>query len=499
MLKKLNFLVLLIFFFSNIFSQVTNLRAGIWSDKTVWSNNTVPDSSLNVLLDFNIIVDIDASCKSLITNGHTVTINAGVNLCVSESTGCNSKSPNIIFIIADDMGWDVFGNYPGITGTKATTPTIDSLARAGITFINYWVNPLCAPTRASLLTGKYAFRTGVGGVQAPQTATLQSSEKIIQQYIKDSTADKYATAVIGKWHVNGPNQLTAPENFGVGYYAGIFSGAVPNYYSWTQTSGGTQQTISTYTTTYLVNQSVNWIQQQSKPFFLWLAFNAPHTPFHRPPLDLISNQTLTDNQAAINANQYTYYLAAIEAIDKEIARLIASLTTEQRENTVFVFMGDNGTPGQVAQVPFIVNGTKNKLFQGGINTPLIVSGKNVTRKNITENAMVQAPDMFATFADIAGTGIFNYRDGVSIKPLFTNADATQRNFIYSEQFGNTNTTDDGYTIRNANYKLIHLQSGTEYFYKIITDPFETTNLLLSTLSAEEQQNLDELRLIKAGL
>ncbi len=499
MLKKRCVAILLTFYFGNSFCQVTNLRTGLWSDKTLWSTNSIPDSTRDVVLAFDIIVDIDASCKSLQVNGHITTINSGVNLCVSESTGCNAKSPNIIFIIADDMGWDVFGNYPGITGTKATTPTIDSLARNGITFTNYWVNPLCAPTRAALLTGKYAFRTGVGGVQTPQTATLQSNETVIQKYIKDSTADKYATAVIGKWHVNAGNQLNAPENFGVGYYSGIFTGAIQNYYNWTQTSGGTQQTITTYTTTHFVNQSVTWIQQQTKPFFLWLAFNAPHTPFHRPPLNLIANQSLADNQASINANPLTYYLAAIEAMDREIARLISSLTPEQKENTVFVFMGDNGTPGQVAQVPFITNGTKNTLFQGGINTPLVVSGKNITRKNVVETATVQAPDMFTTFADITGAGNADYQDGISIKPLFTNAAAAQRTFVYSEQFGNTLTTDDGYTIRNAHYKLIHLQSGTEYFYKISTDPFETINLLLNTLSAEAQQNLDELRIIKAGL
>ena len=499
MIKKLYVVLLFTFYFSNSFCQVTNLRAGLWSDNTVWSDNKIPDSTRDVVLTFDITIDIDASCKSLLVNGHTTTVNTGVNLCVGENSGCNYKTPNIIFIIADDMGWDVFGNYPGITGTKATTPTIDSLARNGITFTNYWVNPVCAPTRAALLTGKYAFRTGVGGVQTPQTATLQSTETVIQKYIKDSTTDKYATAVIGKWHVNGGNQLNAPENFGVDYFTGIFTGAVQNYFSWTQTSGGAQQTITTYTTTHFVNQSVAWIQQQTKPFFLWIAFNAPHTPFHRPPLTLISNQSLTDNQTTINANPYPYYLASIEAMDREIARLISSLTPEQKENTVFVFMGDNGTPRQVAQVPFIINGTKNKLFQGGINTPLVVSGKNITRKNVVETAMVQAADMFTTFADITGAGNTNYQDGISIKPLFTNAAAVQRTFVYSEQFGNTSTIDDGYTIRNANYKLIHLQSGTEYFYKISTDPFETVNLLLNTLSAEAQQNLDALRLIKAGL
>ncbi len=410
-----------------------------------------------------------------------------------------AASPNIIFIIADDMGWDVFGSYPGIAGAKATTPTIDSLARSGITFTNYWVNPICAPTRASMLTGKYAFRTGVGGVQTPQTATLQSTETVIQKYIKDKTANGYATAVIGKWHVSSTTQLSAPENFGVGYYTGIFTGAAADYNNWSQTSNAVQQNVTTYTTTHFVNQAITWIPQQTKPFFLWLAFNAPHTPFHRPPLNLITNQSLVDNQATINANPFPYYLASIEAMDREIARLIATLTTAQKENTVFVFMGDNGTPAQVAQAPYTTNGTKNKLFQGGVNTPLIICGKNITRRNVVETAMVQATDMFTTFADIAGAGSANYQDGISIKPLFTDGNAAKRTFAYTEQFGNTSATDDGYAIRNSLYKLIHLNSGTEYFYKISTDPFEQTNLLSGTLTTEAQQNLTQLRATKTGL
>ena len=416
----------------------------------------------------------------------------------TNTTGSSSSaSPNIIFIIADDMGWDVFGSYPGITSTKATTPTIDSLARNGITFTNAWVNPVCTPTRAALLTGKYPFRTGVGGIN-PQ-ASLQSTETIIQKYITDNTTNSYANAVIGKWHVSPTNQLTAPEGFGAQFYAGFFGGEVADYYNWTQISGGTQQNITTYTTTQFVNQSISWIQQQSKPFFLWLAFNAPHIPFHRPPLNLITDQTLSNSAAAISANQGLYYRTAIEAMDREVARLISSLSTAQRENTVFVFLGDNGTPVQVAQSPYNGNRAKGTLFQGGINTPMVVSGKNVTRKNVVETAMVQAQDIFPTFADIAGASSSNYQDGVSIKPLFTDANAPKRTYQYSEQFGNNPSTNDGYAIRNTNYKLIHLNTGTEYFYKISTDPFESTNLLLATLSAEAQLNLDQLRQLKASL
>ena len=406
----------------------------------------------------------------------------------------NQQSPNIVFIIADDMGWDVFGNYPGIDGTKANTPTIDSLAKNGISFTNFWVNPECAPTRAALLTGKYGFRTGVGGVQAPQTATLKSSELIIQKYINNKTSNAYATAVIGKWHVSGNTPLNAPEIFGVNYYSGFLSGAVSDYYNWTETSNGVQKNITDYATTRFVDNSVSWIQKQTKPFFLWLAFNAPHTPFHRPPLNLIKNQSLSASVAAINADQYNYYLASIQAMDKEISRLITSLSVSQRENTVFVFIGDNGTPTQVAQGIYKKNGTKSTLFQGGINTPLIVSGKNVSRKNVVEKALIQAPDMFATIADIAGAGNENYQDAVSFKKLLSDGTAPKRSFVYSEFFGSSPSTNDGFTLRNETYKYISLENGKEYFFDLVNDPFEKSNLLTSTLSNDAQQNLDKLKI-----
>ncbi|MGB3467540.1 MAG: sulfatase-like hydrolase/transferase [Cyclobacteriaceae bacterium] len=411
----------------------------------------------------------------------------------------DSSSPNIVLIIADDLGWDAFGNYPGITSIRANTPILDSLALNGVTFTNFWSSPICAPTRAALLTGKFGFRTGVGGVQNPQTATLSNSEIIIQQYLADNSTGGYASAVIGKWHVSAGSNLNAPDNFGVDYYSGIFRGAVQDYYNWTQTSAGEQTDITTYTTTHFVNQSTDWIDQQSGPFFLWLAFNAPHTPFHLPPADLITDKSLVDNQSAINSDPLPYYLASIEAMDTEIARLIGSLSEEQRENTVFIFMGDNGTPTQVVQTPYEENGAKNTLFQGGVNVPLIISGKGITRKNDMETAMVQVQDLFATIADLGETGTSTYQDGISIRPLLSSVSSDERAFVYTEQFGNTSTNNDGYAIRNDRYKLIERSDESSYLYDLTNDPFEQNNLLLNPLSELSQENFDELKNIQAGL
>ncbi|MCG9791603.1 sulfatase-like hydrolase/transferase [Flavobacterium algicola] len=421
---------------------------------------------------------------------------AAAQIAVEDAT---TKAPNIVFIIADDMGWDVFGKYIGDAANKASTPVLDSLATRGVTFTNFWANPECSPTRAAILTGRYGFRTSVGGVESPQVGYLKSTETVIQKYINDNTSNAYATALIGKWHVSLNSQLDAPESFGIQYYSGFLNGAVSDYYNWTQTSNGVQSTITTYATTQFVDQSVAWMKQQTKPFFLWLAFNAPHTPFHRPPLNLISDQSLSDDAATINTNPFPYYLASIEAMDKEIGRMIHSMTAEQKENTVFVVIGDNGTPSRVARTPYTSSTVKSTLYQGGVNTPMIICGKNVSRVNQIETSLVQAPDLFVTFADIAGTGTTVYQDGVTVKPLLSNSAATKRTFAYSELFTSVGYDNEGYTLRNDSYKLIHLTTGSELLYKISSDPFEQSNLLLSTLSSEAQTNLDNLRQVKLNL
>jgi arylsulfatase B len=129
-------------------------------------------------------------------------------------TPVTSDKPNVLLIIADDMGWDAFGKYPRAKGQKAKTPVLDSLAKAGITFNNLWVNPVYSPTRAAIFTGKYGFRTGVGTAIGGNTGGLSFSEPLLQKYINDKTGNQYATAVIGKWHLSNNTQLSAPEQFG---------------------------------------------------------------------------------------------------------------------------------------------------------------------------------------------------------------------------------------------------------------------------------------------
>jgi arylsulfatase B len=132
-----------------------------------------------------------------------------------------TSTPNILLIIADDLGKDAINGYQE-GSIKPNTPNIDAIRNNGLLFTNFWVNPTCTPTRSSIITGKYGYRTGVKGVGD----ILNSSETVLQKYINNNTGNKYATAVVGKWHLSGNSTGFNPETFGIDYYAGLIRGAV---------------------------------------------------------------------------------------------------------------------------------------------------------------------------------------------------------------------------------------------------------------------------------
>lgn len=397
--------------------------------------------------------------------------------CSKENTSSVSSvsSPNILFIIADDLGKDALKGYTeGVIKPKTTT--LDSLRENGLLFTNFCVNPTCTPTRGSIITGKYGYKTGVKGVGDE----LNSSELVIQKYINDKSNNKYATAVIGKWHLSGNNASFNPETFGIDYYAGLIRGAVDNYYNWQLTNDGETSLQTNYITQKFTDLAIDWISNQTKPWFLWLAYTAPHTPFHVPPSYMHHQGDLT--QFSDGLDPLPYYMAAIEAMDFEIGRLLNSLTSEEKNNTVVVFIGDNGTPGQVTQSPFSEFKVKNTLYQGGINTPLIVCGKDVINRGINNN-LLNGTDLFCTFAEISGLNFPSYQDSKSFKKLFSTS-TTIRNYQYSElKNGNINS----WSISNGQFKLIQNNNGDNEMYHLIADPYENTNLLSNPL-IEEHEN-----------
>lgn len=384
-----------------------------------------------------------------------------------------NNSPNILLIIADDLGKDAINGFSE-GSIKPNTPNIDAIRTSGLSFSNFWTYPTCSPTRASILTGKYGYRTGVKWA----SDELDLSEMSLQKYINNQTNNKYATAIVGKWHLSGSNGSFNPEIFGIDYYAGLIRGEAQSYFNWLLSENGSGTIETEYATTKFTDLAIEWINQQDKSWFMWLAYNAPHTPFHLPPNGMHSQGNLPAFNDGLD--EIPYYMAAIEAMDFQIGRLLDSLPLNERDNTVIIFIGDNGSPNEVAQPPYLNTTAKGTLYQGGINTPMFISGKGVSRTGIDEN-LITSSDLFATIAEIAGVSVSEINDSKSIKSLFTQS-STIRNFQYSEK---DNGTTDNWTISNGKYKLIENANSNKEFYDLTNDPYEQNDLLNGTLTIIE--------------
>ncbi len=432
---------------------------------------------LNRLLLAPIFILISCSTDSIADS----TLGTGDDAALSEDLTTDSSTPNILLIIADDMGLDASPGY-NLGSIKPNMPNLQQMISSGIRFNNVWSYPTCTPTRASILTGKYGFRTNVLKVDD----VLATSETSIQQYLDQNTNEGYSHAVIGKWHLS--RDIDHPIAMGIDYYAGFLSGGVSNYSNWSLVENGNRVISTEYTTTKFTDLAINWVNNQTKPWFLWLAYNAPHTPFHLPPTDLHSQGVLAEDQASIDANPIPYYMASLEAMDTEMGRLLASMSQEEKDNTIIVFIGDNGTPNQVKQ-DYPNRRVKGTVYQGGINVPMVVSGATVSRTNQTEDALIGTTDLFATIADMAGTGISEIYDSKSFKSLLNSGDLGIREFVYTEVGQDSGGSD--YTIRNATHKYILFSDNTEALYDLSADPLEDINMLDTN-----QLPLSEVRSIK---
>lgn len=349
---------------------------------------------------------------------------------------------NIVLIIADDLGSDWCGFQENHVDT-VNLPNVRKLLGNGVRFSNAWSNPVCSPTRAGLLTGRYSFRTGVGDVITSATsAQLSTTELTIPELLKNANAPtQYATANIGKWHlqVGTAANLNNPSKMGFDHFAGFFSGQVqPSYSNWTKITNGVSATSTTYSTVEQANDALTWLGQQTntKPFFLWMAFNAPHFPFHLPPDSLITNHTLSGTTAHINANPKLYFKVMAEAMDNRIGKLYDWLVANnQLNNTDIIFIGDNGDDPRTSQA---TNTTRSKstVYQAGVSVPLIISGPSVQNGGRVSNALVNIQDLFATIVEMGGFTNWQAQvsaskpvDSKSLKPILANTATSVRPWV----------------------------------------------------------------------
>jgi len=381
------------------------------------------------------------------------------------------QSPNILLIIADDLGIDAVSGF-GISEDLPVTPTLDSFRKKGVSFTNVWAAPQCSPTRAAIMSGKFGIKTGV---MSPPLI-LDTSHTSLFTKIKEQSSTDYSMGLIGKWHIGGNSSAnySHPEDSGVPFYEGVFTSQVDDYYNWTKlNSDGQEEQVNEYITTHLTNSAISWIDNQTKPWFLWLAHIAPHIPFQTPPEGTYTTSPTDDR---------TTYLAMVESLDYEIDRLLKSMDEETLENTVIIFIGDNGTPGKANN--YFPNGhVKSSLYEGGIRVPMIITGKSVERVNEVEASLVQATDLHATILELAGVQLNGgTENSLSLKPalIFENQIGRQINYTDYESNGT-----ESWATRNATYKLIEDENGGEEFYNIVDDFKEETNLIGSLTTEQE--------------
>jgi len=414
--------------------------------------------------------------------------------CVRDMNSSNSVAiqktgtTNILLIVADDLGVDNISGYEEQPNFSAQTPSIDLLADEGVLFRNTWANPMCSPSRASLLTGRHAFRHGVTHPGAA-TGELADIEETIAEAISSAG---YQSALFGKWHL-GSEAGKYPTDQGFDYYSGSLAN-LDNYFNWEKTQISSQQGNPTltnetgYATEVVANEALEWINQQSTPWFVEIAFNAPHAPYHVPPANSYSHVTLTGNAgddctpAAINDDIADCYRAATEAMDTYIGELIAQLPAEIIANTMIIFIGDNGSPQEVvineAGYPFIAEHAKGTVYEGGINVPLIIwAGENVGLDSGEVSDNTQISDLFSTILELTGStpnsgvtidgqSLIGYLDIQTTTP-------ENRSYLYSELFS-VNQGIDRWAITDGEIKYLNNET-VEECYNLTTDPGETIN------------------------
>ncbi|MEM7200445.1 MAG: sulfatase-like hydrolase/transferase [Planctomycetota bacterium] len=422
---------------------------------------------------------------------------------------------NVLLVIADDLGTDKLLSY-GARRPPAT-PRLDALAAGGLQFEQCWANPVCSPTRATIQTGRYSFRTGVG-TAIPGGPPLDQAERTLAEALAESGAP-HATALLGKWHLGGGLASTTesldPNRQGYAHFAGLLAGAFAgpfNYERWPRTEDGATTLSRDYATSVNVDDALAWIDDQSGPWFACVSFNAPHTPFHAPPAAL-HGLTLPPGRPC--DRPLPFYKAMVEAMDAEVGRLLDSLDPDVAAATTVIFVADNGTTGDVVSPPLHPDQAKGSLYQGGIRVPLIIAGRGVAAAGRRVSALVNTTDLFVTILQLCGVDPAQLRggapaDSVSLMPYLRDPTAkAQREHAFAEVFVGTSSTaasatptgslqsgspptgsadagcliagaviTSGKTIRNATHKLLRFADGREELYDLTNDPRERTDLLV---------------------
>jgi arylsulfatase A len=402
------------------------------------------------------------------------------------TTKIKAQKPNVILILADDLGYETLGCNGGLS---YKTPVLDQLASQGIRFTQCYSSPLCSPSRLAIMTGQHNFRN------YEYFEYLRPSQKTFGNLMKDAG---YVTAIAGKWQLNGirwkyPNALdpTTVNHFGFDDYCmwqltrGRQAGeryANPAL----ETNGGKMMEglQNAYGPDVLADFVNNFIEKnKDKPFFVYYPMVLTHDPFVTTP-DSPDWSTTDDRYKENNS----YFADMVTYMDKMVGKLVDKLKKEGLlENTVLIFTGDNGTSVNITSrtVNGDVKGGKGYTINTGNHVPLLVVWPSTIKKPQVHDGLISFPDFLPTLADIAGIDDCAYNpDGKSFMPVLKgkNDPIQSEIFIhYTPEWGNFPSNRWGF---NSTYKLY--QSGE--FYNTEKDPLEQNKL--TNLTAEEKAIYD---------
>ncbi len=442
-------------------------------------------------------------------------LGALVVLALAASPGLSARQstrrPNIVFFLMDDLGYmDIGANNPA---TFYETPHIDRLAREGMRFTNgYAANPVCSPTRYSILTGKYPTRAGAtdwfSGTRegrfrpAPLNNRMPLDEVTLAEALKEGG---YRTAFVGKWHL-GPDEAFWPEAQGfdvniAGHHAGSPPGGYFGPFKNPRLDPGSP---GEYLTTRLADEAARVIERfRDQPFLLFVAHYAVHTPLQAPrelvqkyeakaaqlpaAPEFAPEEQVWPVKAARQVRvvqRHPTYAAMVETMDAAVGRVLSALgDANLDDNTIVVFMSDNGGLSTSEGSPtsnLPLRGGKGWLYEGGIREPLIVKWPGMTRPGTTSDEPVISTDFYPTLLDMAGLPArpAQHRDGVSLAPLLRQSGAPTRDALfwhyphYSNQGG-----FPGGAIRVGREKLIEcFEDGRVHLYDLAADPGERDDL-----------------------
>jgi arylsulfatase A-like enzyme len=383
--------------------------------------------------------------------------------------------PNLLLVVLDDVGIDEL-HAMQTDPAAAPTPNLDQLAADGIRFPNTWSNPVCSPTRATLMTGRYGFRTGIGSnVDVGDAVGLDANRDLT---LPAALAPTYESAAFGKWHLAGEgtsiSPLTHPNESGFDHFVGAREN-ISDYYAWTRIENGVESQSSIYQTTELANAAIAQIAQMPEPWFVYLAFGAPHAPYHVPPSGLYSTPLSGPPENSARA----HYDAALEAVDFELGRILASIPTSERARTTIIVIGDNGPPAAIR--PSDAGRVKGSVYEGGIRVPLIVSSSRIPadQRGSISSALVASVDIYPTLVELSGS-LANGVDGVSLVPYLDDPRLPSlRETLYSERFRRNGFSPPiiaKRAIRGTRFKLVSERCDDLNLFDLANDPSETAPL-----------------------